>query len=188
MRHLYIHRRLRGRFFLTLGLAVFLLLLAACGTNAVTSTGTSGPGTTATTGAGESTPTATAGATNTPTAQPQARNCGVVHATRLLVVPADQDRAKGVEDCFWQAYQQCHPATMGYSKASLDTATIHTFSLQSQGGKCVIDDALQNIVEPRPPQPAGNYTCAGLTRQSDGLHFLACGKEGNILVPAVGVQ
>lgn len=188
MRRRYIQRRLGGRFFLTLSLALFLFLLAACGTNALTSTGAGGPGTTATTGAGESTPTATAGATKTPVQQPPAQNCGTVHTTRLLIVPTDQDRAQGIENCFWQAYQQCRPATMGYSQASLDTATIHNFSLKSQNGRCVITDALQHLIAPRAPQPAGSYTCASLTRQTDGLHFLACGKEGNILVPSAGAQ
>lgn len=183
MRHLYIHKRMRGRFFLTLGLTMFLLLLAACGTNAVTSTGAGGPGTTATASVGGSTATAPAGATNTPTNQSSAQKCGTVHASRLMVVPADQNRAQGIEDCFWNAYQQCHSATMGYSVAGLDTATIHNFSLNSQNGKCVITDTLQTIVEPRSPQTAGNYTCGGLTRKIDGLHFLACGKEGNVVVP-----
>ena len=188
MRHLYIHRRMRGRFFLALSLTVFLLLLAACGTNAVTGTGAAGPGTTTTASAGGSTASATAGVTNTPTQPSSTQNCGTVHASRLMVVPIDQDRAKGIESCFWQAYQQCHRATMGYTKAGLDTATIHTFSLDSQNGKCVITDALQSIVEPRAPQAAISYTCAGLTRQTDGLHFLACGKEGTILVPTAGTQ
>jgi len=188
MKRRYVQRRLGGRFFVTLSLALFLLLLAACGTNALTSTGAGGPESTATTGSGGSTSTATARTTRTPIQQPPAQNCGTVHTTRLLIVPADQDRAQGIENCFWQAYQQCRPATMGYSQASLDTTTIHTFSLKSQSGKCVITDVLQRLSAPRAPQSAGSYTCASLTRQTDGLHFLACGKEGNILVPSIGVQ
>ncbi len=182
MRHTYIYKRMRGRFFLTLSLTMFLLLLTACGTNTVMSTGAGGPGATATTSAGGST-----GGTNTPP-QSSAQNCGTVHASRLMIVPTDQDRARDIETCFWQEYQQCHSATMGYSQAGLDTATIHTFSLNNQAGQCVVIDKLQSIVEPRAPQAAGSYTCTGLTRQADGLHFLACGKEGNILVPTAGTQ
>lgn len=158
-----IYRQARG-----LVLFLVLLLLAACGTNA-NGTTTGGGGTPA--------------ATSSP---PPAQHCGVVHTQRLQVVPAEQDLARRVEDCFWQAYQQCHPATMTYSQGNLDTVMLHTFALASQNGRCVITDAVQRSVLPRPPQSAGSYTCASLSRQSDGLRFTGCGSEGNVLVPSVG--
>lgn len=157
---------LRKRHSLVLGLAVLLLLLAACGTQVTgTTSGSGGP---------------TATATSTTTAQ----NCGAVHTMHLLIVPADENKARTVEDCFWQAYQLCHAATMTYVQSSVDTSKIHTFSLKSQSNQCFISDALQNQVAPRTPQPIGNYTCAGLTQKNDGLHFNACGSDGNIIVPA----
>lgn len=148
------------------GLALLLvLLLAACGGNAGgTTTGSGG----------------------TPTPTPPLQHCGIVHTQRLQVVPADKNLALGVENCFWLAYQQCHPATMTYSQGNLDTIMLHTFSLKSQGGQCVITDAVQRSVLPRPPQNVGTYTCTGLTQQADGLHFTRCGSEGNVLVPAAG--
>jgi len=163
MRHLYM-RTIRLQ---AIGLVLVLMLLAACGANT--------PGTT--TGGG------TSAGTTTP---PPAQHCGVVHAQRLQIVPADQNLATAVENCFWQAYQQCHPATMTYSLGNLDTVMLHTFSLKSQSGQCVITDAVQRSVLPRPPQAAGSYICGSLTRQSDGLRFTACGSEGNVLVPSVG--
>lgn len=150
------------------GLVLLLLLLAACGANAGgTTTGSGG------------TPTATS--TPLPT-----QHCGIVHAQRLQVVPADKNLARGVENCFWQAYQQCHPATMTYSQGNLDTVMLHTFSLKSQGGQCVVIDTAQRAVLPRPPQTIGTYTCTGLAQQPDGLHFTNCGNEGNVLVPTAG--
>jgi hypothetical protein len=158
--------------FLAIGLALLLMLLAACGTNtAGTTTGSGGSGSTAT-------------ATKTSAAQ----NCGVIHTMRLMVVPADQNHAKSTEDCFWQAYQGCHTATFTYFQASVDTANIHTFSLQSQNGQCVITDALQQQTIPRPAKAIASYTCTGLAQQSDGLHFTSCGSEGNLVVPAGGAQ
>ena|SRR5258708_916001 len=151
------------RRFLMIGLALLLFLLAACGTQASTITGSNNPVATAT----------------TPSTQP----CGTVHTIRLQVVPADQKSVKSVEDCFWQAYQQCYPATLVYSQASVDTAMIHTFSLKSQNGKCAITDALQRVNFPHSPQSVGNYACTGLTQQPTGLHFLACDNEGDVLVP-----
>lgn len=150
------------RCFMAPGLALLLFLLAACGTN-TTITGSNGPAATATT---------------LPT-----QLCGTVHTLRQQVVPGDQKSAKGVEECFWQAYQQCHPAKLVYSQGSVDTVMIHTFSLKSQSGKCVITDALQHVVIPHPPQSEGNHTCTGLEQQAAGLRFLACTDEGNVLVP-----
>ncbi|HEY7417706.1 MAG TPA: hypothetical protein VH593_21165 [Ktedonobacteraceae bacterium] len=169
------------RCLLATGLILLLLLLAACGTNSVTTTGASGPGTPSPVSGTGATPTRSI--KNTPVTQP-VQNCGTVHSTNLLVVPTDQDLAKGAEDCFWQAYQQCRPATLTYSLTSVDTAAIHTFSLENQNGGCVITDARQNMVAPHAPRPAGSSVCTGLTQQPDGLHFLACGNEGNVLVPA----
>jgi hypothetical protein len=145
---------------------VLLLFLTACGANASTITGSNDP-------------TATATAT-----QPALQKCGTIHTLGRLVAPTDQKSAQSVEDCFWHAYQQCQPATLIYAQGSIDTATLHTFSLKSQNGKCVITDALQHVVYPRTPTTAVNDACTGLTQQSDGLHFLACTNEGDILVPA----
>lgn len=151
------------RLFLFMGLALLLSLLAACGTNSNTATGSNGPEGTATT--------------------PPTQHCGTIHTMQKQVIPADQKSAKETESCFWQAYQQCHPATLVYSQASVDTIALHTFSLKSQHGQCVITDTLQHRTFPHPPKSVENYTCAKLAQQADGLHFLACSTEGNILVP-----
>lgn len=158
----------RKRHFLLagLGLACMLFFFTACGANGSTTTGSNGPGATAT--------------------QPPIKQCGTVHTLRQLVVPTEQKGAKGVEDCFWQAYQKCSPATLVYSQGAIDTATVYTFSLKSQNGKCVIEDLLQHVILPRTPAPGVNGTCAGLTQQTDGLHFHACNNEGDVLVPGGG--
>ena len=166
-----------NRYILAIGLALLLMLLAACGANA---TGTTTPG------SGTSTPPVSA--TNTPAKPLATQHCGVVHTLRLQVVPADKSHADGVENCFWQAYQKCNPATLVYSQGNLDTVVLHNFSLKSQNGQCVITDAVQRSVVPRPPQTVGNYTCSNLLRQRDGLSFATCGSEGNVLVPSVGVE
>ncbi len=142
-----------------------LLLLAACGANVSTTTGSSNP---------------TASVTHPPVQQ-----CGTVHTLGLRIVPTDEKGAKDAVDCFWQAYQQCRPATLVYSQGGVDTATVHTFSLKSQNGKCVIIDTLQHVVFPHSSKPAGTTVCVGLSQQTDGLHFLGCGNEGEVLVPVV---
>ena len=151
--------------FLVIGLMLLLFLLTACGVNGSTITGSNNPGVTAT--------------------EPPIQHCGTIHTMALRVVPTDQKYAQGVEDCFWQAYQQCHPATLVYSQGGVDTATVHTFSLKKQNGKCTIIDTLQHVIFPHAPTSTpGTDACTGLTQQADGLHFLACNGEGDILVPA----
>jgi hypothetical protein len=147
----------------SLSLACLLLFCAACGTNISSTTSGNNPVTVA-------------------TRQP-IKQCGTIHTLRQVVVPADQKSAKSIEDCFWQAYQHCNLATLIYSQGNVDTATIHTFSLKNQSGTCVITDVLQHALLPHPPTPVENGTCTGLTEQPDGLHFLACDNEGEVLIP-----
>ncbi len=141
-------------------LTLFLLLVAACST--ATNSGNA--------------------------AAPITQKCGAVHTQRSLVVSMDWSMAKGVEDCFWQAFQQCGPATLIYSQSDSEASTIHTFSLQSEKGPCLITDSVQHFLAPHPPQSAINYTCTDLQRQTNGLHFLSCGTLGNIFVPTVGTH
>jgi hypothetical protein len=84
--------------------------------------------------------------------------------------------AQAAEDCFYQAYQSCTPATLLASISAVDAGTRHTFTLQGSAGACTIGDAQQHFVVPRPPQPATNTTCSGLSRTADGgLLFSNCG-------------
>ncbi len=149
---------------------LLVVLLAACGMNSGTTTGSNG------TGAG-------AGTTPSPTAPLTVQKCGAVHAMRMQVVPNNKEQVKAVEDCFLQAYQQCHPATMTFSQASLDTGVIHTFTVKNDSGKCTITDTVGRYIAPHPPTSTTNYTCTGLVQSTDGLHVLACGSMGNVLVP-----
>ncbi|HEY3993942.1 MAG TPA: hypothetical protein VGM01_13830 [Ktedonobacteraceae bacterium] len=151
------------RHFLVIGLILLWFFLAACGANSSTITGNNGPGATAT--------------------EPPTQHCGTIHTLGPRVVATDQKNARDIEDCFWQAYQQCHPATLIYVQGGVDTATTRTFSLKKQNGKCALSDTFQHIIFPRPPISTGNDTCTGLEQQADGLHFLACGSAGDILVP-----
>jgi hypothetical protein len=141
-------------------MALLILVLSACGSN---QGGQGGPG-----------------LTSTPTQQVQ--KCGAVHTLHLQIVQADQNTAKQAEDCFWQAFQQCKPATLTYSQGELDTGMIHTFSLQNTNGKCSITDGVQHYIAPRPPSAAKLITCSDVTLQSDGLH-VSCNEIGTVFIP-----
>lgn len=120
--------------------------------------------------------------TPTPTTSTQAQKCGSVR-TNPHGIPLNGTTAKQAEDCFWQAYQKCQPASLGFTATGVDTVAVHTFTLQSNGQQCTISDAVQHAIVPAPLSAAKTYTCTGITQQADGLHFASCGNDGDIVVP-----
>jgi hypothetical protein len=142
---------------------LLMLVLAACGSNV----GGQGQATTP---------------TSTPSSQEQ--KCGTVHTLHSQIVPVDQNTVKQTENCFWQAFQQCQPATLTYAKNELDAGTVNTFTLKSAGGKCAISDGVQHYVVPRPPGNTTTFTCSGVKLQSDGLYIYSCGDVGTVVIPS----
>lgn len=118
----------------------------------------------------------------TPTKPTQAQKCGSVQ-TNPRGVPLNEAAAKQTENCFWQAYQKCHTASLSSTIASVDTVTVRTFTIQNKGEQCSVSDAVQHAIVPARLSAARTYTCTGVTQQADGLHFTACGNDGNVIVP-----
>ncbi len=143
-------------------LALLMLLLSACGSNA----GGQGRATTP---------------TNTPSLQEL--KCGTVHTLHSQIAPADLNTARHAEDCFWQAFQQCQPATLTYTKNEVDAGSVNTFTLKSVGGKCTVSDGVQHFIVPRSPGKTTTYPCSDVKLQSDGLYVFSCGEIGTIIVP-----
>jgi hypothetical protein len=129
--------------------------------------------------------TTTGGASNpTPTVSTQAQLCGSVQANPMGH-PLNGTTAKQAEDCFWQAEQKCQPASLTYIAGGVDTITTHVFTIQSNSGKCSVSDAMTHAIVPSKPSVPKTYTCGSVNQQADGLHFTACGDEGDIVVPMV---
>ena len=124
-----------------------------------------------------------AASTPTPSVSYQAQNCGKVETT-LSGKPTDTSKAKLSENCFWMAFQRCQPATLNFVAHSLDTAADHTFTIKSSNGKCSISVTVKNYIVPNHLTATHTYTCGNLQMRADGLHFIACGSIGNILIPA----
>ena len=143
-------------------LALLMLLLSACGSNA----GGQGQATTP---------------TNTPSLQEQ--KCGTVRTLHSQIAPADLNTARQAENCFWQAFQQCQPATLTYTKSEVDAGSVNTFTLKSAGGKCAVSDGVQHFIVPHPPGKTTTYPCSDVKLQSDGLYVFSCGEVGTIIVP-----
>jgi len=143
-------------------IALLMLLLSACGANVG--------------GQGQV-------ATPTSISSLQVQKCGTVHTLHSHIPSADQQLVKQAENCFWQAFQQCHPATLTYSQNELDTGTVHTFTLKSAAGKCAISDGVQHYIAPRPPGNTTTYVCSDVKLQTDGLYVFSCGAVGTVIVP-----
>ena len=139
-------------------LAVIAVGVAACGSS---STGSQGP---------------------TPTTSAQVQKCGSVRTTPQGG-PVNGATARQAADCFWQAFQKCHAATLSLTSTGVDTVAVHTFTVQSNGQQCSVNDAGQHARVPSPLSSAKTYACAGVAMQTDGLHFTGSGNEGNIIVP-----
>lgn len=123
----------------------------------------------------------TGGQTSTTGSAPQ--NCGTV--TIHGPMPPTDAAAAQVESCFYQAYQRCSPATLSADDMGIDAGTDRTFAIQpgSQGG-CTLTDVATTYVVPRGKNAPVTYRCTGLSQQSDGLHFSACGADGSLFIPA----
>lgn len=172
------------------GLLVVLLSvgLAACGYNgAVQSQG----GTPAVQHPAPTQPTQTTRRAPTSTARPssQVQRCGVVYGYGTLeVVPQGGDLAVRVENCFWQAFQHCRPATLifttgGIAKRDPALVLTHTFIIHAANGSCSLSDVVQHGAFPNRTQPANAaYLCSGLKRLPEALEMLSCGQEGTISV------
>lgn len=120
-----------------------------------------------------------------PTPPPVAINCGNIHSSHSQLAPAEKANIQKAENCFYQAYRQCRPATLMFTAFGIDTGAIHHFSIKGANGACSVSDSVQHYIAPNPPGAATMYTCSTMSQQRDGLHMQACGGLGAIVIPLV---
>jgi hypothetical protein len=123
---------------------------------------------------GQSTTTA-----STPGLGPECGNIDMASSGKLLG-PAN---ARQVQDCFWEAYQQCRPAILTLIIHVADGVSTHTFKTQKQGS-CVVSDTIQNSIAGLPSSQPETYNCARLEKTQTALHFVNCGDEDIIDIPS----
>src|SRR5438045_7265274 len=117
----------------------------------------------------------------TPTKSTQVQKCGS-ERTNPRGIPVNGPAAKQTEDCFWQAFQKCHAASLSYTTTGVDTVVVRNFTIQNNGEQCSVSDTVQHAIVPAPLSAAKTYTCTGVTEQADGLNFKGCGNDGDIIV------
>lgn len=168
MQRSYVQRSGFARFVITATLILVCALVAGCGSNFPYQG--SQP---------QATPTAKPALTPT---SAQIQNCGEVDTT-LNGKALDPNKAKMASNCFWQAFHNCQVAKLLLKVHSLDTGANHVFTIKDASGKCSIMDTVTHYIVPNNLNTTRSYSCSGLVMQADGLHFIACGSLGNIVVP-----
>jgi hypothetical protein len=115
-----------------------------------------------------------------------AHQCGTVHVAAARVLPADAAAASAAESCFAHNYASCQAAVLTVTTMGVDTGTTQTFAEHLSNGQCTVTDTVQGYTANGGGKtfPAQTYTCTGVHQQADGLHFSACGQQGEVLVPA----
>jgi len=102
---------------------------------------------------------------------PRTVDCGYVSQGNYNT---SADAAKNYENCFAQAFQHCYAASLHFS---VTTGIDRTFRVNDG---CSLSDTVRHTYS----NPLdGTYSCTGLTQKQDGLHFTACGKDGDVFVP-----
>jgi hypothetical protein len=115
---------------------------------------------------------------------PTRQQCGMVSALNGQVTSSGAAQS---EDCFYQAYQACSPATLEYNDHRVDSGTRYTFSLQSSDSSCPITESVQRYTLPMPPGSPELSTCADLIQNQFGLFFRSCQRGTTVNVPSAVV-
>ena len=108
-----------------------------------------------------------------------AHDCGSVFFTAGTHPAQQGSQAQQAEQCFWQAYKQCQAALLAFTEMGVDTGVRHTFTTANHFGTCSLADEAESYgLRSRTTR----YACNGLMQRPDGLHVLACGEEGEVII------
>jgi len=108
------------------------------------------------------------------------QKCGIVQGPGSLKVPIADSGAEQAENCFWHAFQHCHPASLISIIGGIRVSLIRTFTIHNESSRCSISDTKQQRSASN--SPSETYICAGLIQRPNGLNFYACGKDGDVFV------
>ena len=113
------------------------------------------------------------------------QNCGMARQSpyQAMPVPTPAPSDAAAINCLWQAYQQCHSATLVATTVYVDTGIRHYLTVQAQGGRCTVHDVADNFVVPGHHDTITAFTCAGLRQSGAGLVAFGCGAEGDVTIP-----
>jgi len=112
------------------------------------------------------------------------QDCGYLRGT-LGVNGTPQpgnSRADQAIQCIVQAHQRCQPASLTYDTFLLDFGRKETFYTANSIGQCELSVQMTSY-GPDIVNKITDDNCSSLLQKSDGLHFLSCGDNLDMLVP-----
>ena len=177
---------------LCLPCALCCIIIAACGTTSTTGQqGQANTSTTHGTPAVGSTPTAasTSKAHNTPppsSSSPTA--CGTITVSQgttggMGPQSMQQSDPQQVSQCFWNAFQQCQPATLRFVVTGTTTETTRTFTIEQGTQSCSVSDTVQTGTSAEPDTATNVYSCTNVVNSTTEMLISSCGADGNITIP-----
>ena len=176
---------------LCLPCALCCMIIAACGTTSTT--GQRGQATTSTTHGTPtvgSTPTAgsTSKAHNTPPPSSSPTTCGTITISQgttggMSPQSMQQSDPQQVSQCFWNAFQQCQPATLRFVVTGTTTETTRTFTIEQGTQSCSVSDTVQTGTSAEPDTATNVYSCANVVNSTTEMLISSCGADGNITIP-----
>ncbi|MGB8646882.1 MAG: hypothetical protein WCF84_16715 [Anaerolineae bacterium] len=114
---------------------------------------------------------------------PEGITCGAIRLDRGGPQPLSPNAAS-IENCFADAVQQCQKATLVLTVIDPDEGILHTFTTQKAPNRCDVVDSVQHYNFYTQATTKHIYTCDDFARQANGLIFVTCGDENDILLPA----
>lgn len=112
-----------------------------------------------------------------------AQDCGSINVTGPTGLQSP-GQAQQDENCFYQAYQHCTPATLGATFMGVDAGSVDKFATAPAASGCAVKATVTHYIVPSNNTPTPQvYTCASLTQSSNGL-TLTCESLGTITIPS----
>jgi hypothetical protein len=106
--------------------------------------------------------------------------CGAIE---LGSPPTSSDEAQTRISCFAAAMPQCDPVSLVVSAHTADSIVTRTFLTEQGDRGCTIAETVERSQSGK--TITDSNLCTGLRRDKDGLAFTSCGRDGDVIVPAV---
>ena len=92
------------------------------------------------------------------------QKCGIVQGPGSLKVPIADSGAEQAENCFWHAFQHCHPASLISIIGGIRVSLIRTFTIHNESSRCSISPRPPWSSEPAPSSDPGTCRTSFTTR------------------------
>jgi hypothetical protein len=96
---------------------------------------------------------------------------------------AQQPDPQQITQCFWSAFQQCHPATLRFVMIGTATEATRVFTIEQSTQHCSVSDTVQKGTSSQPASTTNVYPCTSVANSDTALYISSCGADGSIIIP-----